>query len=170
MVLTVLLLLMPLVVVALLLAAFYKWEMPRQRRWYSGTGLPEWRKQAAQLPWRDRYALSRANSRGRAVEPRLAPLAVERGTVTLRAIARMQEPGSGWRRLRTLLSVIYGVNLVVSVLLAWKSEGAFHWLMVGLWLVLIVLWATHPLFLRRGTRRIAESVRVNQAVLEERSH
>lgn len=172
MVLTVLLTLVPLVVVALLLVAFYKRQLPRQLRWYSDTGLPEWRRKAAQLPWRDRYLLYRANVDGRPVERRLAALAVERGRVMLRVQTRTHERGSDWRRMRIIMVLVTGLNVVLFFVLATRPTGGryawlFAWLMLGMWLLLLGLSAAEPALTRRVRRKIERSVALNQAVVDE---
>lgn len=155
---------LPLVIVALSVVFLRE---PLQRRWYSGTGIQEWSSRAAELSWADRFALYRANNRGRAVQPRLAQLAVERGEVMLRVLDRTLERGSAWRRLRILLLVVYGLNVVLAAVRIATEGGGSGWFMLAAWSTCLGLYLVHPVLLRRGERRLRRSVDLNRQLLAD---
>lgn len=167
MVTTVVLVLAPVVLVLLIFLVVIRFLKGRQQRWYSGTGLAEWNEKASTLPWRDRLALHRANTRGRAVERRLAPLAVERGMVMLRVQACMRERGSPWWWFRIVMIVVVVGNVVLAVRRLGSGGGWFDWLMLTLWVLYLGLLAAEPAVRHRTGRKIERSIALNQAVTEE---
>lgn len=86
-----------------------------QRGLFAGSGVDRWRATASGLPWRDRWVLFWANSRGRAVPPRLAPLAVQRGEAMLAMTERMLAKGSRVRRFWWALGVLWAMLLMLTV-------------------------------------------------------
>lgn len=161
---------MVVVILVLELAAFlfliltavptFKWFRTRQ------AGLAEWNARALTLPWRDRLALHWANMRGSTVEPRLAPLAVQRGRALLQVHTRMEQD-SDWRRSRNLVRIFVALYVARSVGRAIRDGGTLAWLVLGLSLLLGGLVLADPVFIRRTARRIEQSIALNQAVVEE---
>lgn len=148
--------------VVLILAAVPSFKWLRTRH----VALAEWNAKALTLPWRDRIALRWATMRGRAAEPRLAPLAVQRGRAMLRVHAQM-ERDSDWRRSRTLVRVFIALYVARSVARAMRDGGAFAWLVLGLSLLLAGLFLLDPVFVRRATRKLEQSIALNQAVTQK---
>lgn len=157
--------LLPLAVVVITVLVLRK---PLQRRWYSGTGISEWSQRATGLPWADRFALYKANVRGKPTRLRLASLAVERGEVMLRVLSRMQQKGSAYSRLRIGLLIIAALNMVFSVLNAARTGNVLYWFQLGIWVVLFGIYVYQPQLTRRTERKIRLSVGINRGVMESR--
>lgn len=137
---------------------------PLQRLWFAGTGLQEWHATARQLPWQDRVSLARANTRGRATNPRLAGLAVRRGHVMMAVLSRMQYgrrsrwlyPAMTWLGVLLLLS-----NLAIALT---AHHSGIAWYPVVAWGVLTPAYAVMPWIQRRRQHRIQRSVDLNARI------
>jgi hypothetical protein len=153
-----------LVVLAISLAA----RRPIQRRWFAGTGFEEWRAVASGLPWRDRRALYRSTTRGRAAPPRLALLAVRRGEVMSAALARMSERTGAFRVLRIVTMAILAASVVIDVVtVALDPHDGSGWLSLCAALFALTFLALHGPLLRRQLRRTQRSIRLNRALIEQ---
>ncbi|RLV49867.1 hypothetical protein D9V37_08240 [Nocardioides mangrovicus] len=128
-----------------------------QERWFGGTGLQEWRSVARSLPWRDRWALWRANAAGRATRSsRLAPFAVQRGQALAAASGRMAANRSVSRTLVFLASVAAVTTVVTG------DVGVFGWLSLVLDALLLLLGLCYRRLHLRQQARFVDSVRRNQ--------
>jgi hypothetical protein len=153
--------LVALVVIAVALAV----RRPAQRRIFAGTGWEEWRQSARSLPWRDRWTLSRANSRGRAAPERLAALAVRRGEVVTAALARSSDRRSRYRWvLRVAMALAFlGLAVKVAGFALGDRDPWWTWLSP---IYLVAFWTAYRPLLRRRARLVARSVERNRALLD----
>lgn len=138
-----------------------------QRRFFAGTGVERWHATAAQLSWRDRWVLFWANSRGRAVPPRLAAQAVERGEVTLAMIERSTAKKSPFRRFWLWLGGVWIVVGVAEFLLI-ALGGAPCWGLLAPAAGLFAVFAAIGPIQARQARLIRRSVELNRRQLDAR--
>ena len=130
------------------------------------TELQRWRGVAATLPWRDRLVLARATSRGRAVEPRLAALAVKRGEAHVDDIERKLAT-YGWRQQPWRIGVIAtSLSLILySVVTLLDGPRPVEWFFLAQFSFILVVQLTDRPALRRDLRQRRRSVEQNRAVL-----
>jgi hypothetical protein len=140
---------------------------PLRRRLFAGTGLAEWQRTAQRLSWRERIRLERANSRGRATTPELAPLAVQRGR-TMSALIEHAQAKPFLRRVFPAMAVLMALLVVANVALLLTDQTDWHhvWLTVLLGTVLVVMYAAMPHLQRRQLRKFRRSVELNEALLK----
>lgn len=142
-----------------------------QRRLFRGTGLEEWRQAAAQLSWRDRWVLMRANARGHATEPRLARLAVQRAEMMIAANERTVKWGVT-RWLLTVSTALFAAAVLTQVV--WSAstgDGWRHWPLLLLNLPATVILGFLGLFWtrlhQRDQRRLRRSAALNAELLND---
>jgi len=140
---------------------------PLRRRLFAGTGPAEWQRTAQQLSWRERIRLERANSRGRATTPELAPLAVQRGR-TMSALVEHAQAKPFLRRVFPAMAVLMALLVVADVALLLTGHTDWHhvWLIVLLGTALVVMYAAMPHLQRRQLRKFRRSVELNEALLK----
>jgi hypothetical protein len=139
---------------------------PVRRRLFAGSGWEEWRRTAAQLPWRDRWSLYVANSRGRAPHPRLAPLAVERGEVvaTMVSASAHRRRGLRWVLYAAGALALAGLGLNVAAFVL-DGDGGPLWLSAPSTLLTVVLAFAHEPLMRRQAELVRRSVQRSRELL-----
>ncbi|CAM3820018.1 hypothetical protein [Nocardioides zeicaulis] len=135
-------------------------------RLYPGAGLDDWRRVAAGLSWRDRWAVSRANATGREAPPRLAPHAVRRGEVMIACIGSWSDRRSPLRKTWRGLGLLFALLCALSIALVASGEREWHnWLQVVTQGSLAVMSLTTPALQRRQLPKLRRSVERNRALV-----
>ncbi len=136
---------------------------------FPGSGAREWADVAAGLSLRERWAVERANTRGRAAPSPLAGAAVVRGRRTVMMIDRMLTRGTGVRRLWLGSAVFWTILLVLQLALLVEDPTRWaRWTQIALsayWLAFIWYLTGPPQ--RRLLGRVRRSVRLNEEQLAD---
>lgn len=138
---------------------------PIQDALYPDTGLKQWHATARRLSRSDRWRIYWAVNRGRAVMPRLAPLAVQRARMVLAILDTMRRRKYLWRvfGLLTVAIVLLIVDAAMPGGHAHDADPTGRLFAIGLAIYIGAVLAYMPWALRRAGRRAREAIRVNLA-------
>lgn len=140
-----------------------------QEALFPGSGAREWADTAAGLNLRERWAVERANTRGRAAPRPLARAAALRGRRNIIMIDRLLTKGTGVRRFWLGLAVLWSVLLIfqVAYLVEDPTRGA-RWTQVALsaYFLVLIWYFTGPAQ-RRLRSRTERSITLNEEQLAD---
>jgi hypothetical protein len=128
------------------------------RAQFMGGDYARWRGIAWTLPWRDRWRLHVATTRGRAVTPeRLAPLAVQRAElIEASTVAVLAAPWHRWLYVGSI--VLWGGLAAINV-----ASDDLMFAIISVAVGVVSLFA--PLFERHGLARTRRSLEANRALV-----
>lgn len=158
--------LLPLVVVLVVLGIVLAIRPRLWRGIYAGTGLEAWRRIAAGLTWRERWALSWANTWGRPTRPALAALAVQRGEVVIACARAVSGRSSGMRKVWLALGVFALLLCLLNIGLLVAGERQWYvWLQVATQGGLAAMLFSMPALQNSDATRARRSVERNRELL-----
>jgi len=131
--------------------------------------MQEWADTARGLSLRERWAVERANTRGRAAPQHLAGAAAQRGRRTAAMVDRLLTPGSGVRRMWLGFAVFWAIFLVLAiVLLVMEPTDRGQWLQAALAVYSLgMIWYFIGPPQRRLRERLLRSVRLNEELVAD---